>query len=89
MKWTAKQLNECERNGVLFVERLFDAAEVELLNADLPKALERDGRVNLKEGNSSSIRSAIAPHHSSELFRRLSQHPRIIEPAMQTLGGPV
>lgn len=89
MKWTAEQLNEFERNGVLFVERLFDAAEVELLNADLPKILERDGPVNLKEGNSNSIRSAIAPHHSSELFRRLSQHPRIIEPAMQTLGGPV
>ena len=30
MKWTAEQLNEFERNGVLFVERLFDAAEVEL-----------------------------------------------------------
>ena len=89
MKWTTEQLNEFERNGVLFVERLFDAAEVELLNADLPKILERDGPVNLKEGNSNSIRSAIAPHHSSELFRRLSQHPRIIEPAMQTLGGPV
>ena len=89
MKWTAEQLNEFERNGVLFVERLFDAAEVELLNADLPKILERDGPVNLKEGNSNSIRSAIAPHHSSEQFRRLSQHPRIIEPAMQTLGGPV
>ena len=89
MKWTAEQLNEFERNGVLFVERLFDAAEVEHLNADLPKILERDGPVNLKEGNSNSIRSAIAPHHSSELFRRLSQHPRIIEPAMQTLGGPV
>ena len=54
-----------------------------------PEDLERDGPVNLKEGNSNSIRSAIAPHHSSELFRRLSQHPRIIEPAMQTLGGPV
>ena len=89
MKWTAEQLNEFERNGVLFVERLFDAAEVEHLNADLPKILERDGPVNLKEGNSNSIRSAIAPHHSSELFRLLSQHPRIIEPAMQTLGGPV
>ena len=89
MKWTAEQLNEFERNGVLFVERLFDAAEVELLNADLPKILERDGPVNLKEGNSNSIRSAIAPHYSSELFRRLSQHPRIIKPAMQTLGGPV
>jgi len=89
MKSTAEQLNEFERNGVLFVERLFDAAEVELLNADLPKILERDGPINLKEGNSNSIRSAIAPHHSSELFRRLSQHPRIIEPAMQTLGGPV
>ena len=63
MKWKTEQLNECVRDGILFIERLFDAAEVELLNADLPKILERDGAVNLKEGNSNSIRSAIAPHH--------------------------
>ena len=89
MRWTEEQLAEFDRNGVLFVERLFTDKEVTALNSELPKILRREGPVNLKEQKSNSIRSAIAPHHSSELYKRLSLHPRIIEPAMQYLGGPV
>lgn len=89
MQWTTEQLAEFERNGVLFVERMFSSEEVGSLNAELRDILERPWPKNLTEQNSTSIRSAIAPHHSSELFRRMSRHPRIIEPAMQVLGGPV
>jgi len=89
MQWTTEQLAEFERNGVLFVERLFSSEEVESLNAELSDILERPGPKNLTEQKNTSIRSAIAPHHSSDLFRRLSRHSRIIEPAMQVLGGPV
>ncbi len=89
LRWSDAQLEEFDRNGVLFVENLFTAEEVALLNAELPNVLARQGPVNLKERQSESIRSAIAPHQSSDLYRRLSRHPRIIEPAMQFLGGPV
>lgn len=89
MQWTQSQLEQFDRDGVLFIENLFAADEVALLNAELPEILQREGPENLKEQQSDSIRSAIAPHHSSDLFARLSRHPRIIEPAMQILDGPV
>ena len=89
MQWTTEELAEFERNGILFIERLFSTKELASLYAELPDILERPGPKNLTEQKSTSIRSAIAPHHSSDLFRRLSHHPRIIEPAMQVLGGPV
>ena len=89
MRWTTEQLATFKRDGVLFVEGLFSPPEVARLNDELPRVLARKGPENLTERNSNSIRSAIAPHHSSELFRRLSRHPRIIEPAAQCLGGPV
>ena len=74
MQWTTEQLAEFERNCVLFVERLFSSDEVEPLNAELPDILERPGPKNLTEQKNTSIRSAIAPHHSSDLFRRMSRH---------------
>jgi ectoine hydroxylase len=43
----------------------------------------------LRERSSDSVRSAIAPHLSDELFRRLSLHPRLVEPARTLLGGEV
>lgn len=89
MELTPQQIQEFERNGVLFVERLFNDAEVAILKSELPSVLKRKGPVNLKESKSDSIRSAIAPHHFSDLYRRLSLHPRIIRPAMQYLNGPV
>ena len=89
MRWTTEQLATFKRDGVLFVEGLFSPPEVARLNDELPRVLARKGPENLTERSSNSIRSAIAPHHSSELFRRLSRHPRIIEPAAQCLGGPV
>ena len=82
MRWTTEQFAEFELNGILFVERLFSSEEVELLNAELPDILERPGPKNLTEQKSTSIRSAIAPRHLSDLFRRLSRHPRVINGAL-------
>jgi hypothetical protein len=49
MRWTAEQLAEFKRNGVLFAKRLFPTEEVALLSAELPDILERSGPKNLKE----------------------------------------
>tara|TARA_B100000676_G_C18078045_1_gene849081 strand:+ start:1240 stop:2052 length:813 start_codon:yes stop_codon:yes gene_type:complete len=89
MQWTKEQRATFDQEGVLFVERLFSPQEVACLNAELPFVLSRSGPENLMEQSSHSIRSAIAPHHCSELFYKLSRHPRIIEPAAQWLGGSV
>ena len=47
MWWTTEQFAEFERNGVLFVERLFSSEEVESLNAELPDIHELPGPKNL------------------------------------------
>tara|TARA_E500000331_G_scaffold239343_1_gene229680 strand:- start:3534 stop:3749 length:216 start_codon:yes stop_codon:yes gene_type:complete len=49
MRWTTEQFAEFERNGVLFVERLFSSEEVESLNAELPDIHELPGPKNLTE----------------------------------------
>ena len=89
MKWTDAEVAEFRERGCLFIESLFSPEEVGVLNAELPGILARRGPENLREQKSDAVRSAIAPHLYNEPFRRLSRHPRLIEPARQVLGGPV
>ena len=89
MKWTDAEVAEFRERGYLFIESLFSPEEVGVLNAELPGILARRGPENLREQKSDAVRSAIAPHLHNEPFRRLSRHPRLIEPARQVLGGPV
>ena len=78
MRWKTEQLATFERDGVLSVEGLLNPPEVARLNNALPRILARKGSENLTDRSSNLIRSAIAPHHSSELFRPRSRHPRIV-----------
>jgi ectoine hydroxylase len=50
-------------------------------------AQRREEVVREKDGQ--TVRSAFAVQTYNEAYRRLSRHPRLIEPAMQLLGGPV
>ena len=49
-------------------------------------ALDRD---EVWRETSGAPRTAFAAHTYNEAFRRLGAHPRLIEPVMQLLGGPV
>ena len=89
MKLNTDQIEEFNNTGLLFVESLFTPTEVEELNNRLPNILDERGEQVLRERGSDSVRSAIAPHLKDELFRRLSLHPRIVEPSRQLLGGDV
>ena len=54
--------------------------------ADAVYAMERDEVVREKSG---VARTAFAAHTYNEAFARLGAHPRLVEPAMQLLDGPV
>ena len=54
--------------------------------ADTVYAMDRDEVVREKSG---VARTAFAAHTYNEAFARLGAHPRLIEPAMQLLDGPV
>ena len=89
MKFTVDQLEQFDKEGILFVPDLFDLSEVNILNSRLSTLLKNRSPKVLRERNSDSVRSVIAPHLEDEVFRRLSLHPRIIKPAQQILGGDV
>ncbi len=88
MQLSQAQLAEFDRSGYLFFANAFDHDEVRILKqaASDVYALERDEVWREKSG---VARTAFAAHTYNEAFRRLGRHPRLIEPVMQILDGPV
>jgi ectoine hydroxylase len=89
MRLTSDQLSQFEKDGYLFVPGLFRADEIAVLKDHMAVVLDQDGPEILRERGSDAVRSAIAPHLRDELYRRLSLHPRLVEPARQILGGEI
>lgn len=83
---TAKE--EFDREGYLFLPNVFTGAEAAMLRdaADEVYALDRK---EVWRESSGAPRTAFAAHTYHEAFRRLGAHPRLIEPVMALLGGPV
>jgi ectoine hydroxylase len=89
MKLSDAQVARFEAEGYLFLPELYSAAEVAVLRDELPGIFAQDRPENVREKDGRTIRTAFAVHTYSEPFRRLARHPRLVEPAMQLLGGPV
>ncbi len=83
------QIRRFEEDGILFFPGLLDPGEVAELRAELPEILAMDRPEILREKHSSNVRCAFAPHTYSEGYRRLMQHPDIVGPVAQLLGGSV
>jgi ectoine hydroxylase len=88
LNFTEQQLRQFEEEGYLFLPCCFSLQEAAMLRAeaDAVYAMERDEVVREKSG---VARTAFAAHTYNEAFRRLGAHPRLVEPAMQLLDGPV
>lgn len=89
MTLDAIQTRHFEANGWLLVPTAFSASETEVLRAELATIAALDRPENLREPGSGALRSALSCHRYNEAYRRLSRHPRLVEPARQLLGGPV
>ncbi len=89
MKLTSEQVAQYQNDGYIFVSSLFCADEITLLNDRLSVLLEERRPEVLMEINSGSVRSIISPHLRDELFRKLSLHPRLLEPVRQLLNGEI
>ena len=89
MKLDDAQAAQYAEQGYVLLPGLFSDAEVKVLMDEVPGiyAQRRDEVVREKDGE--TVRSAFAVQNYSEAFRRLSRHPRLIEPAMQLVDGPV
>lgn len=88
MLLTEAQRTEFDRDGYLFLPDVFSAPEAALLREEAQRvfALERE---EVWRESSGAARTAFAAQTYSEPFRRLGLHPRLVEPVMQLLDGPV
>jgi ectoine hydroxylase len=89
MQLSDDQIRRFEADGYVFLPGLFSSEETKLLLDEVPSIYvqRRDEVVREKDGE--TVRSAFAVQAYNEAYGRLARHPRLIDPAMQLLGGPV
>lgn len=88
MKLSNQQLREFDEQGYLFLPGVFSAEEVKVLLDEVPGIFD-DPREEVWRESSGVARTAFAAQTYNEAFRRLGRHPRLLEPVMQILDGPV
>ncbi|HZI49486.1 MAG TPA: phytanoyl-CoA dioxygenase family protein [Pyrinomonadaceae bacterium] len=89
MQLTKEQLDFYEEQGYLFITEGFPQAEIEALNAEIPKILAENSKRRVVEKDGHMIRSVYGSHLHNEIFNILSRHPRIVLPAMRVLESDV
>jgi len=85
MRLTAGQLADFHTQGFVVLPALFSRAEVDVLRGELPRLFAEDTPANIREKASGEVRTVMGLHLRSEVFARLCQHPRFVEPARQIL----
>ena len=78
-----------ERYGRAFCPAAFSAAEMDFLAAELAEITDPSRPGVSVETGSGTVRMSHGAHAYSEAFRRLTRHPRLVEPARELLGGEV
>ena len=89
MKLTSEQLTEFDREGWLFLPEVFSQQEIDVLTGEAQKIFAMRRPEVWREKDGEAVRTAFAAHTYNEAFRRLGAHPRLIEPVMQLVDGPV
>jgi len=89
MHLTNEQLDTFEREGWLFLPEVFNRQEAKGLRADARQVFALDRVEVVREKDQKTARTAFAAHTYNDGFRRVGRHPRLINPVMQALGGPV
>ena len=89
MKLTKDQLHHFDTEGWLLLKNRFSQAEIDVLKNELPKIFAMRREEVWREKDGEAVRTAFAAHTYNEAFNRLGRHPRLIEPVMQLLDGPV
>lgn len=88
MKLSAQQVAEFNDKGYLFFPGRFSLAEAALMH-EAAKNVYAMAREEVWRESSGVARTAFAAHQYNETFRLLARHPRLIEPVMQLVDGPV
>ena len=88
MNFTDEQLKQFDEDGYLFLPGHFAPEEAALLRDEATKVYAMDREEVIRE-KSGVARTAFAAHRYNEAFGRLGAHPRLVNPVMQLVDGPV
>jgi ectoine hydroxylase len=86
---TEEQVSTYELQGFLLLLQVFSPADLSVMCGELPGLFAEDSARRVVEKDGRAVRSVYGAHASNDVFRCLSSHPRLLEPAVQLLGGPV
>jgi ectoine hydroxylase len=89
MKLTETQIQQFGRDGYLFFPGLFAAQEMQTLVDQVPNIYAERRPENVREKNSTAVRTNFAAHMYNYAFAKLARHPRMIEPVKQLLDEDV
>ena len=88
MRLTNEEIASFEQEGYLFFPSCFTPEEAAVLKRAGEEVYSLDREEVWREA-SGVPRTAFAAHTYNEAFRRLGRHPRLVEPVMQLVDGPV
>lgn len=88
MKISKKQIQQYEEDGFLFFPGYFSDTEIRILQRELSQ-LPEDDPGKIVENDNKTVRALHGCHAHSEIFNRLIQHPRLLEPVQQILKESV
>ena len=86
---TRQQVNFFDKNGYLFFPSLFSKSELATIKRETRVVLKRRGPEVVLEKDNESIRLIYGTHYFNNVYKCLSQHPRVIAPAEQLLDTRV
>lgn len=90
---TTEQLSFYEQTGYLNLTGFFSPDEVTYLRSEMDRLWEKNAQANrkevIREPESQEVRSIFAVHRDNEVFRQLSQDPRLVQMIEQILGSEV
>ncbi len=84
-----EQVKAYHDDGCLLLPCLFSPPELDVLKAAAAEEMRLDSERRVLEKAGNVVRSVYGCHAVHDVFRRLACHPRIVEPAMQLLGGEI
>ena len=83
------QIDVFKQQGYLQFPEVFSGEEIGVLMGEVPGIFSQDRQENVREKNDCTVRTTFAAHTFNDAFARLGRHPRLINPVMQLLDGPV
>ena len=89
MRLSDTEIRRFEQDGYLFFPSLFADEELSVLRTAMSEVLDAARRNVKMEESGDSIRMIKGTHLYNDVMRRLTCHPRLVEPSEQLLGAGI